>query len=126
MGRIVGRYNQFKRAVDNVRNGSWTVEEFGEFLNNIYEDLGAKAQEMREIIVEEKYEEINGEEVSMGGSGIDLYDAGMQEMSYFLEDGEEHHLDEGLAMIWEGNEKINEAMRLNREGRDNLDVAFLM
>ena len=94
MGRIVGRYNQFKRAVDNVRNGSWTVEEFGEFLNNIYEDLGAKAQEMREIIVEEKYEEINGEEVTMGGSGIDLYDAGMQEMSYFLEDGEEHHLDE--------------------------------
>ncbi len=109
-----------------MRNGSWTVEEFGEFLNNIYEDLGAKAQEMREIILEEKYEEINGEEVTMGGSGIDLYDSGMQEMSYFLEDGEEHHLDEGLALIWEGNEKINEAMRLNREGRDNLDVAFLM
>lgn len=126
MERIVGRYNQFKRAVDNVRNGSWTAEEFNEFLVNIYGVLSAKAQECRDIITEENYEETDGSEVEHGVSGMDLYEAGMQEMSLFLEDGEMVHLDEGLALIWEGNEKINEAMRINRESRDNLDLAFMM
>lgn len=126
MERIVGRYNQFKRAVDNVREGTWTAEEFHDFLVNIYETLSAKAQECREIIVAENYEELSQEEVSSGASGMDLYEAGMQEMWLFLEDGEFVHLDEGLALIWEGNEKINEAMRLNRVERDNLDLNFTM
>lgn len=126
MGRVLGRYNQFKRAVDNVRSEAWSPEEFNEFLVNIYEDLSAKAQEMREIIATENYGEFAKDEVECGLAGLDLFESGMQELSVFLEDGEFVHLDEGLALIWEGNEKINEAMRLNREGRDNLDLQVMM
>lgn len=126
MGRVLGRYNQFKRAVDNVRSEAWSPEEFNEFLVNIYEDLSAKAQEMREIIVNENYGDYAKEEVECGLAGLDLFEAGMQELSLLLEDGEFVHLDEGLSLIWEGNEKINEAMRLNREGRDNIDLQVMM
>ena len=129
MERAVGRYNQFKRAVDNVRDGSWSIEEFNEFLVNIYESLSAKAQEVRDMLGSEEYatyQDDNGAEVDNGLAGMELYEAGMQEMALFLEDGEQVHLDEGLALMWEGNEKINEAMRINRESRDNIDLAFVM
>ena len=126
MGRVLGRYNQFKRAVDNVKAGTWTAEEFHDFLFNIYEDLSAKAQELRQIIETENYSEYAAEEVNCGVAGLELFEAGMQEMSVYLEDGEPVHLDEGLARIWEGNEKINEAMRINREKREELDVQMMM
>ena len=126
MGRVLGRYNQFKRAVDNVKKGNWSDGEFHEFLFNIYETLSAKANEMREIIESENYGEYAEEEVACGLAGLELFEAGMQEMSYFLEDGDTYHLDEGLAHIWEGNEKINEAMRINREKREDLEVQLMM
>ena len=126
MGRILGRYNQFKRAVDNVKAGTWTAEEFHEFLFNIYEDLSAKARELHEIIETEKYIEYAEKEVHCGVAGLDLFEAGMHEMSVYLEDGDITHLDGGLARIWEGNEKINEAMRINRENREELDVQMMM
>ncbi|MBQ7567901.1 hypothetical protein IJT17_03765 [bacterium] len=126
MGRVLGRYNQFKRAVENVKAETWTAEEFQEFLFNIYENLGAKANELREIITTENYSEYAQEEVECGLAGLNLFEAGMQEMALYLEDWEIVHLDEGLALIWEGNEKINEAMSINRKNRDDLDVQVMM
>jgi len=50
----------------------------------------------------------------------------MHEMWLYLEDGDPGHLDSGLEMLWEGNEKINEAMRLNRDSREDLDLNFFL
>lgn len=126
MERIRGRYRQFKEAVDKTRSGEWSAEEFQAFLMNTFELLTAKANECRTIIEEEEYEDDSPDEVREGLAGLDLYDAGMHEMYAYLEDGELEHLDEGLRLIYDGNEKINEAMRLNRETREDLDVAFMI
>lgn len=126
MEPIVGRYNKIKQAAEGVRSGELSAEEFEQFLSSTYDLLSAKGNECRTIIDEENYAEESPDEVGEGLGGLDLYEAGLQEMYHYLEDGDFGHLDEGLAMIWEGNEKINKAMALNREGREDLDLAFMM
>ena len=64
--------------------------------------------------------------MDLGLLGLELYEAGMQELSAYLQDGDLEHLDEGLHLIREGNEKVNEAMHLNRESREDLDMSFFL
>ena len=45
----------------------------------------------------------------------------MQEMSLYVEDGELSHLDTGMQLIIEGNSLLNDAKRLNRSGRKDLE-----
>lgn len=112
--------------MERTRTGDWNVEDFEAFLSNVYEVLTHKAQECRTLIDETNYRDDAPEEVDGGLRGIDLYEMGMQELWLFLHDGEAHHLEEGMRLIWEGNEKINDAMRLNRESREDLDVTFFL
>lgn len=126
MEREVGRYNQFSEAVAKTRSGEWSAEDLQAFLETSYEVLETKALECRSIIEEEEYADDSPAEVEAGLEGLDLYDAGIHEMYAYLEDGDLEHLDAGLQMMWEGNEKINEAKRLNRETRDEQDVAFMI
>ena len=124
--RVTGRYEQFRQAAERIRTGQWSAEEFEAFLCHLYEVLTQKAQDCRAFIEETGYREESPDEVDGGLRGIDLYELGMQEMWNFLQDGEFGHLDEGLRLVWEGNEKINEAMRVNRESREDLDVTFFL
>lgn len=119
--KVVGRFNQFKDAVERVKNGTWTSEEFFEFLQNIYATLAEKRLGTEGFIQEAGYEEYSGDEVRQGRDGMDHYELGMQEMSLFIEDGDVSHLDHGLDLIWQGNERINDAMRINRMERRKLE-----
>ena len=42
-------------------------------------------------------------------------------MSYYVEDGDLSHLDLGMERIVEGNNMLNEAKRINRSGRKELE-----
>jgi hypothetical protein len=124
--RVTGRYEQFRQAVARARSGEWSAEEFEAFMLHVYETLTARAADCRAFIEETCYRDEAPDEVDNGLRGLDLYEVGMQEMWLFLQDGDLGHLDAGLEMVWEGNEKINEAMRLNRDSREDLDVTFFL
>ena len=119
--KVAGRFQQFKDAVERVRSGQWASDDFLEFLQNIYTLLTEKRMSAEQLIQESGYEEYAEDEVRQGRDGMDHYEMGMQEMSLFLEDGEMAHLDQGLDLIWQGNERLNDAMRINRAERKKLE-----
>ena len=77
--------------------------------------------EIEEIITQNEYGEYAAEEVEHGLNGMNLFEEGMQEMSYYVEDGDLSHLDLGMERIVEGNNMLNEAKRINRSGRKELE-----
>lgn len=83
--------------------------------------MGNLRAEIEEIIVENKYDEYANEEVEQGLQGMNCFEEGMQEMSLYVEDGELSHLDTGMQLIIEGNSLLNDAKRLNRSGRKDLE-----
>ncbi|MBI3928287.1 MAG: hypothetical protein HY319_22275 [Armatimonadetes bacterium] len=118
----LSRFNQFREAGEKARSGEWSPGEYGEWLRNI---SGLLAQKTRYLIwlyeSTPGYYESSSDEVDMGISGIQDYEESMEIMWGFVEDGQTVHIDQGLQLMWEGNEKINEAMRLNREFRRRLE-----
>jgi hypothetical protein len=112
--------------VERTRAGEWNAEDFEAFLLHVFEVLTEKAAECRTLIEETCYHEEAPEEVETGLGGVDLYEIGMQELWLYLQDGDVSHLEEGLRLVWEGNEKINEAMRINRDSREDLDLNFFL
>lgn len=117
-----GRYNQFKNASEMARSGQWTSAQFKKFMEDISSFLAKKAQEIVELIQTTNYTSDEGgtEEVNVGMQGIDAFEKGMEEMYHYSEDLDPEHLELGLRMIWEGNQLILEAMRVNRTNRQNL------
>lgn len=112
--------------MDRTLKGEWSLEELAQFLEQIAALLLAKGEDIRLFIRETGYRQDNPVEVDSGLSGLELYEAGMEEMFRYLEDRDPAHLLRGLEQIWEGNERINQAMEINRESREDLDVEFFM
>ena len=120
-GRLTGRFEKFQDACRRVRAGEWSKEEFGAWLENIQKALNEKAGYLVNLIHESGYYEHNMDEVEHCFTGIENYEKGMNEMWQYIEDGDMANLDRGLEIMWEGNELINEAMRMNREFRRGLE-----
>jgi hypothetical protein len=122
------RYNQLREAGEKAVSGEWTSEEFITFLNGISSILAQKEREIKEIleteIPQEAYSDFE-DELNVGFSGIDYYNQGIAEMLCFGQDGDPVHIDAGLNMIKDGNELINEAMRINRENRRKLEEMYI-
>lgn len=123
--KVNERYLQLKEAGEKVTSGAWTVEEYAAFLDHIARVLAQKEQEIRDIeIPPEAFEDFR-QELEIGFSGIELYNNGINTMRGYLNDDDTTHIEEGLELIREGNEMINEAMRINRENRKKLEEVYL-
>ncbi|MCR4783151.1 MAG: hypothetical protein K6A35_01350 [bacterium] len=117
-----GRVKQFSDAVEKVRSGEWGPEEFwNNFLQPTYNKLSSLREEIEDMITETNYQEQSHEEVEQGLKGMDCFEAGMQEMVAYVEEGEISYLDSGMEKIIEGNNYLNDAKRINREGRKELE-----
>lgn len=117
---VMGRYRQFENASQAAMQGVWTPQELGHFLEVISATLAEKARATVAFIEESGYQEYGWDEVDMGLDGIRHYEAGMETMYAFVSDPDPQHLVEGLELIKYGNDRINEAMRRNREERARL------
>lgn len=123
--KVNERYMQLKEAGEKVKSGEWSIEEYGSFLSEIHQILSQKEQEIREIEIPEEAVEEFSEELNVGFNGIELYNQGISNMMLYLEDENPDHIDYGLELVHEGNEKINEAMRINRENRRKLEEMYI-
>ena len=118
--KITTRYLQLKNAGEQAKCGEMTVEEYAEFLDNISRILSEREVEIRSIIENEIPPEAMddfAEELENGIAGIDNYNEGIGHMKLFVDDLNPDHIDYGLELIYQGNELINEAMRINRQNR---------
>ncbi|MFP4498380.1 MAG: hypothetical protein ACLFQV_09240 [Vulcanimicrobiota bacterium] len=121
----MGRYNQLREAVEKIKSGEWSIDEYADFIENIAEALAQKETEIRDIeIPEEAYDDF-AEELEVGFNGIALYNEGVSHMMLYLEDENVEHLDYGLELAYQGNEQINEAMCINRRNRRKLEEMYI-
>jgi hypothetical protein len=123
--KLTARYNQLRDAADKVTDGEWTLDEYADFMEHIAQVLAEKEEEIREIeIPEEGYEDF-AEELEVGFNGIALYNEGISHMLMFVDDQNTDHLDYGLELVLQGNDLLNEAMRINRETRRKLEEMYI-
>ncbi|MBM3461350.1 MAG: zinc ribbon domain-containing protein [Armatimonadetes bacterium] len=123
--KVNERYMQLKEAGDKVVSGEWTVEAYSSFLDGIARILAQKEQDIRDIEIPEEALEDFREELEVGFQGIEMYNQGIANMRLFLDDREPSHIQEGLELVREGNEMINEAMRINRDNRRKLEEMYI-
>ncbi len=113
----MSRFNDIKNAVENVKNRAWSLQKFESFLQNLMKMLARFEQDIREVeIPEESYDDFAGE-LDIGFNGVDLYNEGLANLMLYVDDQNEAYLDQGLDLVFQGNAKINEAIRINRNHR---------
>jgi ribosomal protein L40E len=124
---INGRYEQFKKACDSVLAGKTTMAEFAEFLEQIQETLRV-CREGYDLARKEYCELSEGdepiEEVELCCSGMDDFEAGIEELWGYVDTGAEDHIHSGLALIERGKGRINEARTKNRQRRAEMADEF--
>ena len=119
---VTDRYDDFAAKVQMVRAGSMSREQFGAWLNNIRQLLLNQRERYVEMIRTADYYNDSRDEVDMSMTGILEYEEAMEMMAVFASsDSDISALDIALQKMWEGNEKINEAARINREFRAQLE-----
>lgn len=115
---VSDRLRKIQNAVNKVEKNEMSIEDFAEFIVSTYETLIQKAVEIQELVETSNYFDISPEEVEVGYKGMGFYEQGLLEIYHYVEDYDPVHLSQGLEMVTQGNNSINEAMRINRENRE--------
>jgi hypothetical protein len=97
---------------------------FTAFLQEQSNILSERAQAIYDNLEATDYYAENADEVDMGIAGVQSYEEGVNALWAFVEDGDPSHIESGLLNIWEGNQRIIEAMRINRESRESLSLLW--
>jgi hypothetical protein len=96
--------------------------EFIEWLANIRVTLADKRETYIKTVREMGYYETNPEEVEVATNGILDFEDSVEDMWEFtLGKTDVSGLDNALARMWQANEHINDAMRMNRNFRGGLE-----
>jgi len=119
-----GRYKEIRNAVEQLQAGAMHLEDFACWLEQTSATLAQKARGIMDTIEECHYWQDGAEEIEMGLSGVQSFEAGLGELWQFTQDQDPGHLELGLVQIWEGNTRIVEAMRINRESRQALSLEW--
>jgi len=123
---LTGRLESVKDVCEMVKKGEITLDEFSAFLSSVSNLLAVKAEEITELVESSNYASQAPQEVEAGFKGMDLYEAGLTNMILFISTGDPAVLDEGLKMIAQGNEFINQAMELNQKASRNLQWDIML
>ena len=120
---ITTRYDEFAQKVQAVLDGNMTRDQFGTWLGTMQKKLLSQRERYVEMIQTSGYYEFSSDEVDMGMTGILEYEQSMEMMVLWAgnPDADDSILADALGQMWEGNQKCNEAMRINREFRAQLD-----
>lgn len=119
---MTGRYEEFQSKVEGLRTGAVSPEAFIEWLAKIRVLLVAKRDSYIKTVAEMGYYDAHPDEVELAIAGIYAFEDAVEEMwAFTLGETEQSALDNALAAMWQANEQINEAMRLNRGFRAQLE-----
>ncbi len=118
---INGRLRNIENAVESVKSGSLSLDGFISYMQDLHSTLLNKEKEIREIVIPEEASVDFQEELNVGFSGIGLYNQGIGLMLSYDGGEDTSVLDEGLEYVRQGNECINEAMRINLASRSRLE-----
>jgi len=118
------RCGQIDAQVKRVRAGAVAPEEFRGWLEDLSAKMAEKSRAIVDYIHAQSYRDDSPDEVANGMAGIEAFEAGLSDLWQYTFDLESDRLDRGIRQVWEGNDLILEAMRLNRETRETTSLAW--
>ena len=122
---IDDRVRELEDAANKVVSGEWSADKFGEFLDDIMRKLTEREAAIRSIEIPPEAIEDFREELETGFQGIQLFYEGVNRMSQYLDGLDVTYLEEGIEIARQGNDHINEAMRINRANRQKFEEMYL-
>ena len=114
----MSKFEQIREACDRLRSGACSPEELDGFIQSLLGRLRTQKEAIAGYVDETGYRETASAEVQAGLTGAQKFEDGLERI---LASKEPAALDDGLKLISEGTELINEAMGLNREERRKLE-----
>lgn len=111
------RLQLFISAVEKVKSGEWSDDVFSNFIEATSGKLTSIIGEIKkiEIEIEKDIMPFFEEELDTGLSGTDMYMLGIDELRKYFQSKDTSLLDKGVKLIYNGNEKINEAIEINKQ-----------
>ncbi|MBM3463384.1 MAG: hypothetical protein FJX76_14895 [Armatimonadetes bacterium] len=113
---VYDRYVAIRKACE-AAGGGGPMDAFKRFLDETSFKMAQKEQEIREIDIPPDAMDGLREELEVGFEGIDLYNQSLIQFRQFSTTSDPNFLRNGLELAWQGNERINEARRINRRNR---------
>ena len=121
---IGSRYRQIRGKVEELQRGKLGAAEFAKWLEDLSIVLAQRARAIVQNIEAGQYWKENPDEVEIGLSGVRSFEQGLEELWRYAQDYDPAHLELGLQMVWEGNQRIVEAMHINRDSRQTLALLW--
>lgn len=119
---MTGRYDEFQKKVEGLRVGTVPPEAFIEWLAQVRVLLRQKEESYIKTVGEMDYYDAHPQEVEVAVNAIKDFGEAVEKMWDFTKgETDISGLDTALAEMWQANEQINEAMRMNRGFRAQLE-----
>lgn len=111
-------------ACQRIASGEWNTEQFGEYIEQLAVKLQEREDFIRQIEIPPEAIEDMREELEIGFSGIAHWNDGVARISQFIDEPDISHLEEGLELCRQGNDLLNDAMRINRENFKRVETMY--
>jgi len=106
-----------------VRNREISSGEFRDLLKKYQNMFRKHLDDIEKIGIPDDMKEEMKEEMNLGTGGIKFFLEAINEMFAFLDDRQDVHLERGLVMAQDANNRINQALKVNFENYRNLQEA---
>lgn len=122
--KIDRHLQEVEDACQRIASGEWDTDQFADYIDQLAEKLQERENFIRQIEIPPEAIEDMREELEVGFSGISHWNDGVNRLAQFIEETDIAHLEEGLDLCRQGNDLLNEAMRINRENFKRVEAMY--
>lgn len=122
---ISDRVRELEEACTKVQSGEWSMDKFSEYIDSILQVMNEREQSIRSIEIPPQTIDQFRAELEAGFTGITLYHEGLNRMAGYAETQDPANLSEGLDLVKQGNDYLNEALRLNYNSQKKYEEMYL-
>lgn len=122
---INDRVHELEQAAAKVKSGEWDIEQFADYVDGILQVMNEREQSIRAIEIPPQTIDQFRAELEAGFTGITLYHDGLAKMASYAETQDPDVLSEGLDLVRQGNDYLNEALRLNFSAQKKYEEMYL-
>ena len=115
---------EIEDACQRVASGEWDGDQFADYIEQLAEKLAERENFIRQIEIPPEAIEDMREELEIGFSGIAHWNDGVARLAQFIEEPDVSHLEEGLDLCRQGNDLLNDAMRINRDNFKRVESMY--
>ncbi len=122
---INDRVKELEDAATKVQSGEWDLDQFSDYVEDILQVMNEREQSIRAIEIPPQTIEQFRAELEAGFTGITLYHNGLARMASYADSQDPAALTEGLELVRQGNDYLNEALRLNFASQKKYEEMYL-